>query len=279
MVDFTIDLPPLWMTKTYMTNRTPRALDDAEFLVRFRTVVKRLDTQLQLIDNGQYHVRDDLATILRTLLTRGKGDDGIRRLLNRFSLQPPKRDISPPANEEPNILFAIGALPIDGNGIAKTVTVPDQLMIAVPLFVRSSAGTRRATWESVVSDYGNTFGAHLSTTVPAILDDVHYFGLSETDFGTYMLRSLGVLTSSVCHELLHRLDQNNTAVTHPPYMAGTQIYAAMHLREDGKDDLRVNIQREDWKKAGPIMTVRNPEGQQLMFAIADGGQLQFSIRR
>ena len=62
-------------------------------------------------------------------------------------------------------------------------------------------------------------------------------------------------------------------------MAGTQIYAAMHLREDGKDDLRVNIQREDWKKAGPIMTVRNPEGQQLMFAIADGGQLQFSIRR
>ena len=260
-----------------MSNRTPRAVGDTEFLLRFRTVVKRLDTQLQLIDDGHYHVRDDLATILRTLPTRGKGDDGIRRLLTRFSLKPPKRDISPPAHDGPNVLLAIGALPMDDNGSAQMVTVPDQLMLAVPLFVRSSAGTRRATWESVVSDYGNTFGAHLSTSVPAILDDVHYFGLSETDFGTYMLRSLGVLTSSACHELLHQLDPNNTAVTHHPYMAGTQIYAAMYLREDGKDDLRVNIRRKNWKQAGPVMTVRNPEGKQLLFSIADGGR--FAIRQ
>jgi len=261
-----------------MSNRTPRALDDAEFLVRFRTVVKRLDTQLKLIDEGQYHVRDDLATVLRALLTRGKGDDGIRRLATRFSLKPPKRGISRPANDGPNVLLAIGALPADDESSAQTVTVPDQLMLAVPLSVRSSAGIRRATWDNVVSDYGNTFGAHLSTTVPAILDDVHYFGLTETDFGTYMLRSLGVLASSVCHELVRQIDPHSIAVTHNPYMAGTQIYEAMYLREGGTDDLRVGMRKEEWTKAGPVMTVRNQEGQDLVFSIADGGRLQLAVR-
>lgn len=262
-----------------MSNTTPRAISDAEFVVRFRTVVQRLDTQLRLIDSGEYHVRDDLATILRTLLTRGKGDDGIRRLLARFSLRPPQRAISPVADDGPNVLLAIGALPADDMNNALKVTVPDQLMAAAPLFVRTNAGARRATWENVVSDYGNTFGAHLSTTVPEMLDDVHYFGLSETDFGTYMLRSLGVLTSSVCHELLHQLDPSHTPITHNPYVAGTQIYAAVYLREGGKDDLRANIRREDWKKAAPVMTVRNLEGQQLLFSIADGGRLQLAIRK
>jgi hypothetical protein len=49
--------------------------------------------------------------------------------------------------------------------------------------------------------YGNMFGAQLSTTVPVILnevhyDDVHYMSLAETDCGT-MLRLLGVLIFGV----------------------------------------------------------------------------------
>jgi len=44
--------------------------------------------------------------------------------------------------------------------------------------------------------YGNMFGAQLSTTVPVILNEVHYMSLAETDCGT-MLRLLGVLISGV----------------------------------------------------------------------------------
>jgi hypothetical protein len=262
-----------------MVDRTPRALEDAEFLGRFSTVVRRLDAHLDAIDRGEYFVRDDLATVLRTLLTRGKGDDGIRRLLSRFSLDAPTRRISPPANEGPDVLLAIGALPADEDQSGKTVTVPEELMSTTALFVRSPKGTRSVKWEDVVTDYGNTFGAHLSTTVPILLDEVHYFGLSETDFGTYMLRAIGVLTSSVCHELLQQLKAAAQPVTHSAYMAGTQIYQAIYLREAGKDDLRVNVRREEWKKAGPIMTVRNPEHHDLLFSIVDGGYLSLTVRQ
>jgi len=261
-----------------MSDRTPRALNDGEFLARFRTVVRRLDAHLAAIDRGDYFVRDDLATVLRTLLTRGKGDDGITRLLYRFSLRPLTRRISPSANEAPNVLLAIGALPVDEDKEAVAVTMPDEFMSAIALFVRSAKASRRVTWQDVVTDYGNTFGAHLSTTVPILLDDVHYFGLSETDFGTYMLRSAGVLTSSVCHELLQQLKADDYAITHSPYMAGTQIFQAIYLREGGKDDLRVGMRREEWKKAGPILTVRNPDRQVLVFSISEGGYLRLEVR-
>jgi hypothetical protein len=62
-------------------------------------------------------------------------------------------------------------------------------------------------------------------------------------------------------------------------MAGTQIYQAIYLREAGKDDLRVNVRREEWKKAGPIMTVRNPEHHDLLFSIVDGGYLSLTVRQ
>ena len=260
-----------------MSNRTPRALSESEFLYRFRTVVKRLDTHLKLIDSGQYHMRDDLATILRTLLTRGKGDDGIRRFLTRFSLKPPKRDISPSANDGSKVVFAIGALPSTEKETAQSVTVPNQLMHAVPLFIRSKAGTHHATWENVVTDYGNTFGAHISTTVPVILDDVHFYGLSETDFGTYMLRSLGVLASSVCHELILQVDSSHIAVDHSVYFDGSQIIAAEYIFEDGKDILNASIRRENWKKEGAIMSIPSTEGKQIVFSIIDGGKLRLNI--
>lgn len=264
-----------------MSNRTPRALSNEEFLVQFRTVVKRLDTHLRLIDEGQYHMRDDLATVLRTLLSRGNGDDGIRRFQSRFSLKQPKRDIYLSASEEPGVILSIGALPFANKihkHVIQTVTVPDQLMLAVPLFVRSNAGVRRANWERVVTDYGNTFGAHLSTTVPAILDDVHYFGMSETDFGTYMLRSLGVMISSVCHELIHQIDQNNVAVTHQPYMAGLNIFTAMILYKDGKDDMHVGLMFESFEKEMPIMSYRNPVGEQLIYSITENQQHKLTVR-
>ena len=265
------------LLQTRMTDRTPRALSDTEFLERFKSVVHRLDSHIAAIDDGDYFIRDDLATVLRTLLTRGKGDDGIRRLLSRFGLSAPTRRISPSANEVANVLLAIGALPAEEDP-SSVVAVPDGLMSAVALFVRSDKGARRATWEDVVTDYGNTFGAHLSTTVPVLLDDVHYFGLSETDFGTYMLRSAGVLTSSACHELLQQLKADDKLVTHSPYMDGAQITQAIYLREAGKDDLRVQVRREKWKRAGPIMSVRNAERRDLLFSVAEGGYLQLEVR-
>jgi len=50
------------------------------------------------------------------------------------------------------------------------------------------------------------------------------------------------------------------------------------LREGGKDDLRVGMRREEWKKAGPILTVRNPDRQVLVFSISEGGYLRLEVR-
>jgi len=77
-----------------------------------------------------------------------------------------------------------------------------------------------------------------------------------------MFRSLGVLVSEVCHELLCTLDPSHQCVTHDPYMAETRIYTAIHRREDGTDNLRANLRRQDWKKAARNFSVQNDEGTQ-----------------
>lgn len=261
-----------------VAHRPPRALSNDEFVHRFRAVVRRLDRHISLMDKDDYELRDDIASVLRTLTAPGKGDDGIRRLISRFSLSQPIRQITAPPKQGPNVQFAIGSLPADDLPGSVRVTVPDGVMHAAALFIRSTDGARTATWEDVVTDYGNTFGAHLSTTVPKLLDEVHYFGLSETDFGAYMLRALGVLTSSACHELLSRLDAKHTHALHDTYMAGTRVYAAVYLSEHGLDDLRVQLSRAQWTKPGPVMTLRNPVGKELVFSVADGGRLHLAVR-
>ena len=184
------------------------------------------------------------------------------------------------ANEKPGVILSIGALPFsheDHKSVIQTVTVPDQLMLAVPLFVRSEAGKRRANWEKVITEYGNTFGAHLSTTVPEILDDVHYFGLSETDFGTYMLRSLGVMISNVCHELIHHLDHSHIAATHKLYMAGVYIFTAEFMTE--KDETKIGLMLEPFDKERKIMSYRNTEGETITSSINEKQQWKFTITK
>lgn len=247
-----------------MSRRSPRPITGAEFLEAFRRVVRRLDNHLIAIDRGEYHLRDDLATVLRTIVARGKGDDALRRLLKRFNLNPPTCWVSPPATPGVGVMLSVGALPVDqgAHTVCKPirVSVPDELMMAnAVVALTTEGGIVSASWEKVVIDYGNTFGAHLSTTVPGILDDVHYYGLSETDFGTFMLRTLGVVISSSCHEVLSKLDPAHESVTHDHYMAGAHIIRAVYFRSDTTDELTVEFSLKKGRRSVSLMSVKTPD--------------------
>ena len=111
----------------------------------------------------------------------------------------------------------------------------------VAIVTRTNDHHLKFTWQAIVEDYGNTFGAHLSRTVPEILDQVKYLGVGPTDFGSYMLRSLGVVASAAAHQLLREQDSCHQLVEHESYFHGTEISEVLYLRKEGKDDLRVEL--------------------------------------
>ena len=147
----------------------------------------------------------------------------------------------------------------------------------VAIVTRTNDHHLKFTWQAIVEDYGNTFGAHLSRTVPEILDQVQYLGVGPTDFGSYMLRSLGVVASAAAHQLLREQDSCHQLVEHESYFHGTEISEVLYLRKEGKDDLRVELRRKRWNEAGRIMTVRNAEGKLLCFSILQGGRLSLEV--
>lgn len=177
-------------------SRRPRALTDEEFLSAFRRVVARLDTHIQLLDQGIFALRDDLATVLRILVCRGRGDDGLRKFSKRFGVTPHSVFVSsePPTSDD-HLRWAVSSLPSDEKGPHEQLRFPHDIGERIALVVRVDGKLRSYHWERVVADYGNTFGAHLSTTVPAVLDQVRFMGFANADFGTFMLRSLAVLAA------------------------------------------------------------------------------------
>jgi hypothetical protein len=113
---------------TSMARRTDRPLSDAEFLEAFRTLVKRLDSHISSVDRGERHVRDDLAAVLRILLTRGKGENAIGRFLSRHRMSA-EATVSLPAFDGASVWLSLGSLPWDATGGTKTrvVSIPTGL--------------------------------------------------------------------------------------------------------------------------------------------------------
>jgi hypothetical protein len=92
-----------------------------------------------------------------------------------------------------------------------------------------------------------------------------------------MLRSLGVSVSTACHRLLSRQINGHTSTYHSYYFQGFQIPIAMYHRIDSKDGVKAYVQKENWKKGGRILTVRNPEGKLLTFSVTSGGKLSLEV--
>lgn len=244
-----------------MARKTDRPLSDAEFLDAFRTLVKRLDSHIRSIDHGERHVRDDLAAVLRILLTRGKGEDAMRRFMSRHQMSA-DATVSLPAFEGPSVWLSLGSLPWDAATGTETqvVTIPKGLMESTALTARVGHRTEKVSWEKLVKSYGNTYGAHLSTTLPGILDGVKLHGVCEADIGTYMLRSLGVIASGVCNTMLRRVDPAHSSVTYDFYFEGVQLLGIACVRLRNSDIVTVEFSTRRGHLSMPLLSFAFPDG-------------------
>jgi hypothetical protein len=255
----------------------PRQIEDDEFVQAFLNQIMRLDLQILNLEAGHNVVRDDLASSLRTLFCRGKGNDALRRLCNRFKKIQPKIKISKPITDREMLLFGFSGIPIEESEEGIEVQVPNDLSSTKCTLVKVENELLEINWEQVVEAYGNTFGSHLSRTIPALFDRVQMYGLGHVDFGSFMLRNLAVAISSCAHSLLGELIENYRPKSHNRYFNGIQISTATYYRRDGKEYLKANVRKENWKVAGKIMTVQTPEKEILEFSVSDGGYISLRI--
>jgi hypothetical protein len=244
-----------------MARKTDRPLSDAEFLKAFRMLVKRLDSHISSVDRGERHVRDDLAAVLRILLTRGKGENAIGRFLSRHRMSA-EATISLPAFDGSSVWLSLGSLPWDATGGTKTrvVSIPTGLIESTALKVNVEGQASTVSWEQLIKSYGNTYGAHLSTTLPAILDGVRLHGVCEADIGTYMLRSLGVLASGVSHELLRQVDPTHSGVAYDFYFEGVQLLGIACVRLRNSDIVTVEFSTRRGRVSTALLSFVTPDG-------------------
>jgi len=86
-----------------------------------------------------------------------------------------------------------------------------------PAILLPELGTQ--TWEKVIAAYSNTFGSHVSATVPRLLDDIQVFQGPKGHMGGYLLRVAGVIAEHGLGSALASIDRADGPTSrslHPP---------------------------------------------------------------
>lgn len=144
-----------------------------ELLVAAEQLSVRLKRHLTALESGDLTAAADVAAVTRTALSDGQGDKVVRRLVTAHKLSEPAFLVSMPPFDDPLTVLSVGNLmqwnPLWAPG-SRFVTLRDWL--AMPAVVAPQATRRVTPWSEVIVALGNTDGAHVSTTVPLVLDEV-----------------------------------------------------------------------------------------------------------
>ena len=146
------------------TGHPHRPATPDEVVEAARRLRQRLGRHLDALEAGEVGAVDDVA-VLRTLLAHGRGDDVVVRLCRTKSIPLPQIQVSEPVVDRQPIGLAFGAVPAPAHGEpVRLVDIND--MAGLPALIVRGAPRRVSTWEQLITDYANTFGSHLSGTIP-----------------------------------------------------------------------------------------------------------------
>ncbi|ACL42454.1 hypothetical protein Achl_4503 (plasmid) [Pseudarthrobacter chlorophenolicus A6] len=153
----------------------------------------RLRDHIERIDDGAAYAVDDLALVLRLLVSGGRGGELIARTANSYGIQLPKFGISAEAGTAPELVWAAGALPTtEALGTGGLVDI-SQLRFKTAIRIQPGSKQVDLTWDKFIRDYANYWGTHVGDS---IRDDVHLADRIGTVAGlpltTYMLRETAV---------------------------------------------------------------------------------------
>lgn len=157
-------------------------------------LVWRLNDHIARLDAGVAYAVDDLAVVLRTLVSPGQGNDVLHLLASRIGGKTPKVQISRVLSE--SVVFGVGAVPTLGRGIAahgaRRVSVNEWMNTRV-LTVTSASGRKSYTWAAFLAAYANKWGgAHLDPKLPDQLMQMNAVATAGLDLSSYLIRTAAV---------------------------------------------------------------------------------------
>lgn len=178
-----------------------------------RRLRQRLGRHLDALEAGEVGAVDDVAAVLRTLLAHGAGDDVVLRLCRMKSIALPQIHVSEPVVDRQAIGLAFGAVPAPADAEAVR-RVDIDAWRGLPALIVRGAPRRVNTWEQLISAYANTFGSHLSGTIPHLLSETSSICYSGAlDLGEYLIHCAGIVAEDALQQVLGSIDGDIPAAT------------------------------------------------------------------
>ncbi|SKF63555.1 hypothetical protein [Mycobacteroides abscessus] len=197
-----------------------KAISDGDFLISAIELGQRLSRHLTALENGEAGAVADVAAVLRTLIVRGEGDDVIRRLCKRMHVPMPQVLVSSAACDGDSVILSVGGIP----GTPQDEEHPHQIPNCIvslnewsdmtALVVRGGRPKRANNWDRVISMYANTFGSHISGTIPNTLLETSSIMSGELDLGEYLIFCAGIVAEGALNQVLDVLAGNSIIVSH-----------------------------------------------------------------
>jgi len=201
---------------------TSRQRSPAEILDEAASLQRRLTRSLDDWDAGDQDALRDVAGYSRTLLAFGKGDGLLRRLVSMYALElPPVYTFSQP-DVGGGVALSVGGLVADAPDDDTNELSLDEWLRA-DVVVATSARRRRTDWAQFVTDYGNTFGAHVAPSIPESLEQVKVFRGPNGHMGGYILRAAAVVAERLLGEALLSLDSGSAIAPRSAHPDGVVV--------------------------------------------------------
>ena len=196
---------------------TSRPATKDEVLDAARRHLNRLRRHMDALQAGEVGAVDDVAAVLRALLAHGSGDDGLRRLCRMHGINVPKVYVSEPVVDKQSIALAFGAVPAPADIEVPVRHLDIDAWRRLPALIVRSAPRRVSTWEQVIREYGNTFGSHLSGTIPHLLSEISSICHSgPLDLGEYLIHCAGIVAEDALQQALATIDGDPDATAKRP---------------------------------------------------------------
>lgn len=261
-----------------------RPLNKEELASAVRRLERRLSRHLDAFDGGHLDAIDDIAAVLRTLLAHGDGDRVLLRFCREFKVELPMFYVSPPPIDDPSVLIAAGGMPmptdLQQSGRQPGRWVDFRTWIDSDALIVKGALRRRNTWNEVISRYANTYGAHVSTSVPALLAQTEIFQTSGYTLGAYMIRAAALLAETALQQVHAMVDGATVTPANEQRRLGGSMLTYLDIRKDG-DNVSTGLgyfSERTGQKAAHLLTVPLENGRKLHLSVEAGGRLKSELR-
>jgi hypothetical protein len=145
----------------------------------------------------------DVSASLRTVISRGRGDDLLKRVCQRADIPIPIVESLPEVSDDPAITMALGALPPPDNGISGSPITITGLMNKRCLVVSDAHGRTEYTWNGMIRSVSSKLAIHSDDEVPTAFDEINTYEVMGRRVFPFLFRSIGVVVARVATDVLH----------------------------------------------------------------------------